>query len=255
VLASYLVAEQLDIAADPVEQAARRWLADPAAVIVVNDHDQGQLVREAVARLRRQVGAGPSGSAPEHGREGDGTQVEPSDLNVQDSPPPTVATHAVAGELPPAAAEYARRLADLAPRQVHLDEPRVYVGREAYEVREAKRGALGFGSTHPAVEPDVEQRAYVVAPVAPGSGWSYRDMTRALSVAATTHLISPKPDEATAKETDREVVDLRRSLAMERRAEEIRQAAEVEELRSASRRRETEVGRNAERVGDRERVL
>ncbi|TMC09353.1 MAG: hypothetical protein E6J41_10960, partial [Chloroflexi bacterium] len=53
VLASYEVAGRLDIAADPIEQAARRWLADPAAAIVVADQDQEQLVRSAVARLLR----------------------------------------------------------------------------------------------------------------------------------------------------------------------------------------------------------
>src|SRR5262249_7015299 len=40
VLAFYQVAGRLDIAADPAEQAARRWLADQDAVIIVHDQDQ-----------------------------------------------------------------------------------------------------------------------------------------------------------------------------------------------------------------------
>ena len=179
----------------------------------------------------------------------------PSDLISRESQRATVGPTADVDDLPPAAAgEYARPLADLPPPPIHLDEPRVYVAREAYQVREARRRAVGFGSAHPSIEPDVEQRAYVVAPAAPGSGWSYRDMTRALSVAASTHLISPQPDQAIAKATDREVADIRRSLAAARRAAEIKQAAEVEELRSASRRREAAAERSAERGRERETV-
>ena len=91
-----------------------------------------------------------------------------------------------------------------------------------------------------------------MAPVAPGSGWSYRDMTRALSVATETHLISPQPDHHTARLANCEAEELRASLASARRAEQVRQAAAIEELTIASRRREPEVERSAERATERE---
>src|SRR5262249_46874553 len=52
VLAFYQVAGRLDIAADPAKQAARRWLADQDAVIVVQDQDQERRVCAALSELR-----------------------------------------------------------------------------------------------------------------------------------------------------------------------------------------------------------
>ncbi len=237
VLASYEVACRLDIAADPAEQAARRWLADRAAVIVVADHGDEQLVRQALARVLR--------SDPELASS---PQVEP---------PRPAATALAEAQLPavsPAAEEYRKRLAALPPRSTpRPEEPRIVHATAGYEERMAKRAALGIRRAGPdVVEPDVEPRAYVVAPIAPGSGWPYRDMTRALSVAAETHLIIPAPDQDTAQLANREAEQLKASLASARRAEQVRQAAAVEELRTASRRREPEAGRSRERGRERE---
>jgi hypothetical protein len=231
VLASYDVAGRLDIASDPIEQAARRWLADPAAIIVVADEEQEQLVRDAVARHRQAIS-----QAPDH-----------SERGGKDKPSP----HATVSTPPPAATEYARGLAALPPPAVQLDEPRVYNATAAYQEREGRRRALGLGSSHPGIEPDVEERSYVVAPVAPGSGWSYSDMTRALSVAASTHLISPEPNETTTTDAHREASDLRRSLAADQRAEQLRQAAMREEFADLDRRRARELEREPDRAASR----
>ncbi|TMC04598.1 MAG: hypothetical protein E6J41_24335 [Chloroflexi bacterium] len=257
VLASYELAGRLDIVPDPIEQAARRWLADPVAVVVVADQDQEQLVREAIARVRHERrGSEPATAAADVpsmviGRSADDRPNDrPATVDVAGP-----ATSSPATELPPAAAAYGRRLAQLPPTPIRLDEPRVHVANDAYRVREAKRGALGLGSEHPAVEPDVESRAYVVAPVAPGSGWSYRDMTRALSVAATTYLISPEPSQAIAKASRHEAIELRSSLDADRRARQVRQAEMAAEFADQDRRRARELDRSSDRGAVRDGAL
>jgi conjugative relaxase-like TrwC/TraI family protein len=245
VLASYEVAGRLDIAADPAEQAARRWLADPEAVIVVVDQDQERLVRAAVSRLHEAV-----------------SQPSPLDERTAVTPPPTsigVSTPQPWGaprDSSPTGGERQDQAERSQPATVPMPhfarplppEPRIVHAGPAYDERLARRWARAIGTTHTAiVEPDGEPRAYVVAPVAPGSGWSYRDMTRALSVAASSHLISPPPDEATAVDTAREVAAIRASLDATRRAEHARQAATREGFVELDRRRARELDRGAER--------
>jgi hypothetical protein len=208
-------------------------LADPSAAIVVADQEQEQLARDAVARLRRSV----SQTTPANGT---AARVH----SRVDGPPDVPAS--------PAAAAYGRELGSLPPRAVRLDEPRLYSARAAYQEREARRAALGLGSSHAGLEPDVEPYAHVVGPVAPGSGWSYTDMTRALSVAASSHLISPEPNEPTVRNTRREVADLGNSLAAERRAEQVRQATMAAKMREEERRGSYQVERPHDGTAERE---
>jgi conjugative relaxase-like TrwC/TraI family protein len=51
-LAYYELADRLHVVTDPAEEAARRWLADRDAMIVVPDQEQEQRVHQAVARLQ-----------------------------------------------------------------------------------------------------------------------------------------------------------------------------------------------------------
>ena len=132
-------------------------------------------------------------------------------------------------------------------------EPRIVHAGRAYEERLARRsewqqraGAEGDR----VVEPDVEQRAYVVAPAAPGSGWPYRDMTRALSIAATSHLFSPVPDQGTATASAREAAVMRESMAADRRARQMREATTVAEHQEQQRRQDRQAGRSREAERD-----
>jgi hypothetical protein len=77
-------------------------------------------------------------------------------------------------------------------------------------------------------------------------------MTRALSVAATTHLISPPPGEATTNDARREVAALQQSLDADRRTEQVRQAAMEAELADHDRTRAREVNRVPERAREAE---
>jgi hypothetical protein len=74
----------------------------------------------------------------------------------------------------------------------------------------------------------------------------YQDMTKALSVAATTHLISPEPDQGIAATARHELDGLRRSQEAAARAEHVRQAAIEAELADRDRRLAREVVRARE---------
>lgn len=59
-------------------------------------------------------------------------------------------------------------------------------------------------------------------------------MTRALSVAATSRLISPVPDQGTATASAREAAVMWESMDADRRARQMREAATVVEHQSSS---------------------
>ena len=131
-------------------------------------------MRDAVARLRQAMSPAATSSAvepadgresqaatlDEHGpvRERGARTIEASQLSNEVAAtsnshrervgPPGDETPSQAATVPPpsATAAYLRGLAALPPRMVRLDEPRVYIPTAAYQERQARRGALGFGS-------------------------------------------------------------------------------------------------------------
>jgi conjugative relaxase-like TrwC/TraI family protein len=182
VLAYYEVAGQLDIAADPAALAARLWLADREAVIVVEDDHQETLVRAAVTALDASA------------------------------------------------------------------EPQIVRSGPAYLERRARREEWKRGTKvmqHHLVEPDVIERAYVVAPDLA----RHDHVVRGLSVAAHSHLVTRPPDASTAARAGAEALRLRDGLAARARAESLRQAAVAADLRS---RRDREAHRQPAHDRDRE---
>ena len=200
VLAFYPVAGRLDIAADPAEQAARRWLADQDAVIVVHDQDQERRVRAAMSDVRRD--SAPAAGAP-----------MPNEAATQPDRSPD----------PDAIVE-------------PDGKPRILQAETAYELRRERRSAwqkqsrISLGHI---VEPDVTEKAYVLAPPAASGGRGYDDMTRGLSVAAETHLVTHQPDAWMAAHVSVEARRLQESMAAREAAEQVRQAAVSAELRRA----------------------
>src|SRR5262249_29778548 len=200
VLAFYQVAGRLDIAADPAEQAARRWLADQDAVIVVHDQDQERRVRAALSELRADSASQASLALPD----------EPLTEVRMPGVPDVIANTTT--------------------------QPRIWQAETAYEERRERRTAWqkqsGISLGH-IVEPNVAGRAYALAPSAGSGGTSYDGMTRALSVAAETHLLTHEAHALTAAHVRNEARRLAESMSGRGRAEQVRQAAVSAELRRA----------------------
>ena len=192
VLAFYQVAGRLDIAADPAEQAARRWLADQDAVIVVQNQDQEWRVRAALSEIR--ANSDPAAA-----------------FRVPDSSPTEVCNPGVPDVMIDTSAQ-----------------PCILRADSAYEERRERRRVWqkqsGVSCGH-IVEPDVVKRAYALAPSIGSGGAAYDGMTRAISVAAETHLITHEPDVWTAAHCRVEARRLEASIAVRARAEQVRQAA------------------------------
>src|SRR5262249_29788887 len=140
VLAFYQVTGRLDVAADPAQQAARRWLADQDAVIVVHDENQERRVRAALVDL-----------GPDSGQAGD--------LKLPAKASTDVARQAVPDALKDGASQAC-----------------ILQSEVAYEQRQERRRVWqqqsGISLGH-IVEPNVIERAYVLAPPADSGGARY----------------------------------------------------------------------------------
>src|SRR5262249_12717318 len=116
-------------------------------------------------------------------------------------------------------------------------QPCILQSEVAYEQRQERRRVWqqqsGISLGH-IVEPNVIERAYVLAPPADRGGARYDDMTRGLSVAAEAQLITHEPDAWTAAQVRAESRRLHESLAARARAEQVRQARVSAELHRAA---------------------
>jgi hypothetical protein len=215
-LAFYRVAGRLDVAADPALQAARRWLADKDAVIVVHDEDQKQRVHAALSELTADS-TSANGFLPGDKRS--------ADRSMGGAPDPIAKA---------------------------ADRPRILQAETAYELRREQRrkwqkqSRISHGHI---VEPGVIEKAYVLAPSSHNGGTRYDSLTRGLSVPAEAHLISYELDPWTAVHVNTETKRLEQSMAARARAEHVRQAAVSAELQRA---RERDVQREIEHHASRE---
>src|SRR5262249_21345849 len=177
---------------------AQRWLTDQDALIVVHDQDQERRVRAALSELRANLAR----------QDGVTLSDEPSTEVPIPGVPDVIANTRT--------------------------QPRILQAETAYEERRERRTAWqkqsGISLGH-IVEPNVAGRAYTLAPSAGSGGTSYDSMTRALSVAAETHLITHEPDAWTAVHFSNEARRLEESMSARARAEQVRQAAVSAELR------------------------
>jgi len=174
-LARYRHAGKLLQVQDPIHRAAELLIADPGSVAVAMDVEAELRLREAVAA---QLSAGPAGG-----------ESQAATVEAQEPPAatPAEAPTQLAAFIAPAGADAASRI-------VRADV--------AYEARRQRREAWlredPARATSPVPEPDAAPRAYVVA----GHLGASRALTRAVSVAAESHMLTTPLRPWLAQEVD-----------------------------------------------------
>ncbi|HEY7201966.1 MAG TPA: hypothetical protein VIC57_17220 [Candidatus Dormibacteraeota bacterium] len=130
----------------------------------------------------------------------------------------------------------------------HEGQPRVLQGEAAYNARLQRREAWQAEQPRERrhlMEPGTIERAYVVT----DDPWARTELTRAVSVAAESHVVVPQLRPALAEEVNAEAV--RMQDAMEARAERLRVDQALRARDAAYERAQAEVDRSANRDAER----
>jgi hypothetical protein len=253
-LARYREAGKLFQVQDPIARAAELLIADPTSIGVAMNAEAERRLRETVQAQLAAAETSQAGTSAERA-----VQVAASDLNRT--------SDAEAATSQPVTSQESQRgtPANLVEDE-RRDDPwasRIVQADPAYEARRQRREAWiredPSRATSHKPEPDAPSRAYVVA----GHLGASRELTRAVSVAAESHLLTTplrpwlaqevelaatrlatadEPEASSVAQTEeqaRRQAELHRELAYERRDHERTPGAE----RGSERARESEAGR------------
>jgi conjugative relaxase-like TrwC/TraI family protein len=191
-LALYDALGQLHVSATPEQQVARLWLADRQAAIVVQTWEQAAAVRQAIAHEQAVQPALVVEQAEPPAARGPGLPPDPDaqrqlgpEAEVGETPALELAPDVVDDPERATPAPIQERQTDALAEPAATPAPVILIADVAYQSRlEAER------TGEPALAPE---RAYVLAELE-----DHNALTRAVSVAQESHLVTTPPDQLTA---------------------------------------------------------